>query len=265
MIPHPRTSRFCLYIVKRVSTFLLIRHHQLKRKEVCKVDNVDGSQEYDRLLPCPTENFQPTIEHLAVKEGGPILDFITKALDLPPLCYIKHLRGNGNVLFPVDTAGRRLELLLILKQVSNDFSFKLLNETINIDGYDSLDPNGNITIKWDLRQQNDGTQDLVFLEPGEDRNAFKDAPLYLEWAPDNILSDDPNFINDEDESHVVASTPNESGSKCRELNPIHPDHHRRHHYGHTIAAGDQNKLLSLKRISNCIQNNLHFLFTNIPR
>ncbi|KAI3698721.1 hypothetical protein L2E82_42481 [Cichorium intybus] len=27
------------------------------------------------------------------------------------------LRGNGNVLFPVDTAGRRLELLLILKQV----------------------------------------------------------------------------------------------------------------------------------------------------
>ncbi|KAI3700562.1 hypothetical protein L2E82_45195 [Cichorium intybus] len=50
---------------------------------------------------------------------------------------------------------------------------------------------------------------LVFLEPGEDRNVFKvlaykrDAPLYLEWAPDDILSEDPNFINDEEESCVV--------------------------------------------------------------
>ncbi|KAI3781195.1 hypothetical protein L2E82_11201 [Cichorium intybus] len=50
---------------------------------------------------------------------------------------------------------------------------------------------------------------LVFLEPGEDRNAFKglaykrDAPLYLEWAADNILSDDPNFINDKEKSCVV--------------------------------------------------------------
>ncbi|CAI9270182.1 unnamed protein product [Lactuca saligna] len=41
--------------------------------------------EYNRLLPCPTENFLPRIEHLVVKEGGPVLDFITKALDLPPL------------------------------------------------------------------------------------------------------------------------------------------------------------------------------------
>lgn len=52
---------------------------------------------------------------------------------------------------------------------------------------------------------------VVFLEPGEARNAFKglaykrykDAPLYLEWAPDDILSEDPNFINDEKESNVV--------------------------------------------------------------
>ena len=34
---------------------------------------------------------------------------------------------------------------------------------INADGYDPQDPNGNITIKWDLRQQNnEGTQDVSF-------------------------------------------------------------------------------------------------------
>lgn len=43
-------------------------------------------EEYGRLLPCPAENVLPrNIEHLVVKEGGPVLDFITKALDLPPL------------------------------------------------------------------------------------------------------------------------------------------------------------------------------------
>ncbi|KAJ0829075.1 hypothetical protein HanLR1_Chr00c0042g0698661 [Helianthus annuus] len=41
--------------------------------------------EYGRLLPCPAESFQPRIEHLVVREEGTILDFITKALDLPPL------------------------------------------------------------------------------------------------------------------------------------------------------------------------------------
>ncbi|XP_071740401.1 COBRA-like protein 6 [Rutidosis leptorrhynchoides] len=36
------------------------------------------------------------------------------------------------------------------------------NYVYNADGYDALDPNGNITIKWDLKQENDaGTQDIV--------------------------------------------------------------------------------------------------------
>ncbi|CAH1429648.1 unnamed protein product [Lactuca virosa] len=52
---------------------------------------------------------------------------------------------------------------------------------------------------------------VVFLEPGEARAAFKglaykrykDAPLYLEWAPGDILSEDPNSITDEKEASVV--------------------------------------------------------------
>ncbi|KAM0064897.1 hypothetical protein Hdeb2414_s0003g00108421 [Helianthus debilis subsp. tardiflorus] len=43
-------------------------------------------EEYGRLLPCPSENVLPrNIEHLVVREDGPVLDFIAKSLDLPPL------------------------------------------------------------------------------------------------------------------------------------------------------------------------------------
>lgn len=52
---------------------------------------------------------------------------------------------------------------------------------------------------------------VVFLEPGEARAAFKglaykrykDAPLYLEWAPGDILSEDPKFVPDEKETSIV--------------------------------------------------------------
>ncbi|KAJ8619925.1 hypothetical protein MRB53_028454 [Persea americana] len=45
----------------------------------------NGYPEYNRLLPCPLENGPPRVEHLVVSEGGNVLDYICKALDLPPL------------------------------------------------------------------------------------------------------------------------------------------------------------------------------------
>lgn len=52
---------------------------------------------------------------------------------------------------------------------------------------------------------------VVFLEPGDARAAFKglaykrykDAPLYLEWAPADILSQDPTAVADENETLIV--------------------------------------------------------------
>ncbi|KAE7995466.1 hypothetical protein FH972_000253 [Carpinus fangiana] len=46
---------------------------------------VKGYPDYHRLLPCPSQNGPPRVEHLVVSEGGPVLEFICKALDLPPL------------------------------------------------------------------------------------------------------------------------------------------------------------------------------------
>lgn len=40
---------------------------------------------YDRLLPCPSHKSPPRIEHIVVSEGGSVLEYICKALDLPPL------------------------------------------------------------------------------------------------------------------------------------------------------------------------------------
>nr|XP_043608978.1 RNA pseudouridine synthase 6, chloroplastic-like [Erigeron canadensis]XP_043608980.1 RNA pseudouridine synthase 6, chloroplastic-like [Erigeron canadensis] len=54
-------------------------------------------EEYSRLLPCPAHNTLPrNIQHLVVKQGGPVLDFITNALDLPPL-YVADLIHFGAV------------------------------------------------------------------------------------------------------------------------------------------------------------------------
>ncbi|XP_028767862.1 RNA pseudouridine synthase 6, chloroplastic isoform X2 [Neltuma alba] len=45
----------------------------------------NGYPKYDRLLPCPSQNWAPRVEHLVVSEGGPVLEYICKALDFPPL------------------------------------------------------------------------------------------------------------------------------------------------------------------------------------
>ncbi|XP_073104636.1 RNA pseudouridine synthase 6, chloroplastic isoform X2 [Elaeis guineensis] len=47
----------------------------------------NGYPEYKRLLPCPSQNQPPRVEHLVVSEEGVVLDYISKALHLPPLCY----------------------------------------------------------------------------------------------------------------------------------------------------------------------------------
>ncbi|KAL7225075.1 hypothetical protein ACSBR1_020388 [Camellia fascicularis] len=41
------------------------------------------------------------------------------------------------------------------------FSFSLIGSLSLTYGYDPLDPNGNITIKWDVMQMNEDTQDLT--------------------------------------------------------------------------------------------------------
>ncbi|KAK4258977.1 hypothetical protein QN277_005362 [Acacia crassicarpa] len=43
-----------------------------------------GYPRHDRLLPCPSPNSAPRIEHLVVSEDGPVLEYICKALDFPP-------------------------------------------------------------------------------------------------------------------------------------------------------------------------------------
>ncbi|KAI0498779.1 hypothetical protein KFK09_019672 [Dendrobium nobile] len=45
--------------------------------------SADGHTEYSRLLPCPSHNMVPRIEHLVVSEDGNVLDYISKALRLP--------------------------------------------------------------------------------------------------------------------------------------------------------------------------------------
>lgn len=50
-----------------------------------KYDDCFRFQEYTQLLPCPLYNQPPRVEHLVVLEGGVVLDYISKALNLPPM------------------------------------------------------------------------------------------------------------------------------------------------------------------------------------
>lgn len=51
--------------------------------------------EYHRLLPCPSQNCPPRVEHLVVSEGGPVLEYICRELNLPPLWVLLCLKFIG--------------------------------------------------------------------------------------------------------------------------------------------------------------------------
>ncbi|KAL6957090.1 hypothetical protein U1Q18_034802 [Sarracenia purpurea var. burkii] len=54
-------------------------------------------------------------------------------------------------------------------------------------------------------------KEVVFLEPTEARSAFrglaykryKDAPLYVEWAPDDILSQNSTSVDDANNTVII--------------------------------------------------------------
>ncbi|GMH05324.1 hypothetical protein Nepgr_007164 [Nepenthes gracilis] len=60
--------------------------------------SVNGYPEYHRLFPCSSNGGPPRIEHLVVSEGGIASEYISKALDLPPL-YVADLIQFGAVYY----------------------------------------------------------------------------------------------------------------------------------------------------------------------
>ncbi|XP_058093222.1 RNA pseudouridine synthase 6, chloroplastic [Magnolia sinica] len=66
----------------------------------CVISNppTNNYPEYNRLLPCPSQNGPLRIEHLVVSEGGPVLEYICRALDLPPL-FVSDLIHFGAVYY----------------------------------------------------------------------------------------------------------------------------------------------------------------------
>ncbi|CAI8590718.1 unnamed protein product [Vicia faba] len=77
---------------------------------------------YDRLLPCPKHKSPPRIEHLVVSEGGNVLEYICKALDLPHL-YVADLIHFGAVHFalvcPKPPPTATAEQIRVFKQVTD--------------------------------------------------------------------------------------------------------------------------------------------------
>ncbi|XP_057962588.1 RNA pseudouridine synthase 6, chloroplastic isoform X1 [Malania oleifera] len=83
--PHRKRPSCCSWNSSNKRTFIC---ESLKSSDITPTATVPSSfkgySEYGRLLPCPSENGPPRIEHIVVSEGGPVLEYISEALDLPP-------------------------------------------------------------------------------------------------------------------------------------------------------------------------------------
>ncbi|KAI3878786.1 hypothetical protein MKW92_020289 [Papaver armeniacum] len=78
--------------------------------------------EYSRLLPCPSQNGLPRVEHLVVRKGGPVLEYISKAVDLPPQ-FVADLIHFGAVYYalvcPTPPPTATTEQIKIFKEVTD--------------------------------------------------------------------------------------------------------------------------------------------------
>lgn len=58
----------------------------------------------------------------------------------------------------------------------------MVNFSFNADGYDPLDPNGNITITWDIRLQHDDSQEVSLPQPHLSMSMIIRFPMEsMEW------------------------------------------------------------------------------------
>ncbi|CAA3031610.1 RNA pseudouridine synthase 6, chloroplastic isoform X1 [Olea europaea subsp. europaea] len=82
----------------------------------------NGYPRYSRLLPCPSHNGPPRVEHLVVSEGGSVLEYICQALSLPPL-FVADLIHFGAVFYalvcPDPPPNATPEQIKVYKEVTN--------------------------------------------------------------------------------------------------------------------------------------------------
>ncbi|XP_050208683.1 RNA pseudouridine synthase 6, chloroplastic-like [Mercurialis annua] len=84
-------ATFCHPLASTITYSNSINSHRTRRalievaRTTAPASPVNGFSDYDRLLPCPSQTRPPRVEHLIVLEEGSVLDYICKALDLPPL------------------------------------------------------------------------------------------------------------------------------------------------------------------------------------
>ncbi|XP_048447086.1 RNA pseudouridine synthase 6, chloroplastic [Pyrus x bretschneideri] len=92
---HGKVAWFSRSSNKRKSARQSLKHDV---SQPTAVSSANGYPEYTRLLPCPSDNGPPRIEHLVVSEGGPVLEYICKVLDLP-LQFVADLIHFGAVYY----------------------------------------------------------------------------------------------------------------------------------------------------------------------
>ncbi|GAB4826617.1 hypothetical protein Ancab_033511 [Ancistrocladus abbreviatus] len=109
--PSPWPRRFLLPVARLITSKHLLDKGRRRKKRVFLASSSEsgavvpeGSKfsitypENCHLVPCPSTTASPRIEHLVVLEGGSVSEYISKALELPPL-YVADLIRIGAVYY----------------------------------------------------------------------------------------------------------------------------------------------------------------------
>ncbi|XP_021719667.1 RNA pseudouridine synthase 6, chloroplastic-like isoform X1 [Chenopodium quinoa] len=197
----------------------------------------NGYPEYDRLLPCPPSNHSnhpPRVEHLVVLEEGPVCDYISRTLNLPPL-YVADLIHFGAVYYalvhPEPPATATPEQVQVYEKFTSPH---LLKQRQSLEEKTVSEAQKTFRITHVNENVEVGTYLRVYVHPRRFPRCYE-----IDWKSRIIAIDDNYVILDKPAGTSVGGTSNNIEESCANFA--------------TRALGLTSPLLTTHQIDNCTE------------
>ncbi|XP_047950375.1 RNA pseudouridine synthase 6, chloroplastic-like isoform X4 [Salvia hispanica] len=189
---------------------------------------------YERLLPCPSQNGPPRVEHLVVLEGGPVLEYISKALDIPPL-FVSDLIHFGAVfyalVYPVPPRTATYEQIKAFKKYTDP---SLLRNRSSIKGKTLREAQKTFRITRTDEFVETGTYLRVYVHPRRFPRCYE-----IDWRSRIIAVTESYVVLDKPAGTSVGGTSNNIEETCATFT--------------TRALGLDDMLKTTHQIDNCTE------------
>ncbi|XP_042064600.1 RNA pseudouridine synthase 6, chloroplastic-like isoform X3 [Salvia splendens] len=189
---------------------------------------------YERLLPCPSQNGPPRVEHLVVLEGSPVLEYISKALDIPPL-FVSDLIHFGAVFYalvcPVPPRTATHEQIKAFKKFTDP---SLLRNRSSIKGKTIREAQKTFRITCTDEFVESGTYLRVYVHPRRFPRCYE-----IDWRSRIIAVNESYVVLDKPAGTSVGGTSNNIEETCATFT--------------TRALGLDDTLKTTHQIDNCTE------------